>query len=77
VVFRLLTNIHHPTDRTLLGDGGVRVITRSLHKIRKVVGRLRFRDRAHSVGCQVFEIAPQSRKLGRRLKPARRNSIVG
>jgi len=57
------TNIHHPTDSSLLGDG-VRVITRTLHKIRKVVGHLRFRDRTRSVGRRVLEIAEQSRKLG-------------
>ena len=57
------TNIHHPTDSSLLGDG-VRVITRTLHKIRKVVGQVRFRDRTRSVGRRVLEIAAQSRKLG-------------
>ncbi len=57
------TNIHHPTDSSLLGDG-VRVITRTLHKIRKGVGKLRFRDRTRSVRRRVFEIAQQSRKLG-------------
>lgn len=57
------TNIHHPTDSNLLGDG-VRVITRTLHKIRKVVGQLRFRDRTRSVGRRVFAIAQQCRKLG-------------
>src|SRR2546428_7555812 len=41
------TNIHHPTDSTLLQDG-VRVITRTLHKIRRGVGQLRFRDRRRS-----------------------------
>ncbi len=38
------TNIHRPTDSTLLGDG-VRVITRTPHKIRLAVGKLPFRDR--------------------------------
>jgi transposase, IS5 family len=57
------TNIHHPTDSSLLGDG-VRVITRTLHKIRQGVGKLRFRDRTRSVGRRVFAIAEQSRKLG-------------
>ena len=31
------TNIHHPTDSTLLGDG-VRVLTRIMRKITKIVG---------------------------------------
>jgi transposase, IS5 family len=57
------THIHHPTDSSLLGDG-VRVITRTLHKIRQKLGALRFRDRTRSVGRRVFEIAQQSRKLG-------------
>jgi len=57
------TNIHYPTDSSLLGDG-VRVITRALHKIRQAVGQLRFRDRTRSVGRRVFAIAEQSRKLG-------------
>lgn len=57
------TNIHHPTDSSLLGDG-VRVITRTLHKIQQAVGRLRFRDRTRSVARRVFAIAEQSRKLG-------------
>ena len=57
------TNIHYPTDSSLLGDG-VRVITRTLHKIRQAVGKLRFRDRTRSVGRRVFAIAEQSRKLG-------------
>src|SRR2546426_61712 len=61
------TNIHHPTDSTLLQDG-VRVITRTLHKIRRRVGKLRFRDRTRSVSRRVFAIAVESRKLGRKDK---------
>src|SRR5204862_6123534 len=57
------TNIHHPTDGTLLQDG-VRVLTRTLHKIRRVVGKLRFRDRTRSVSRRVFATATESRKLG-------------
>ena len=56
------TNIHHPTDSTLLEDG-VRVITRTLHKIRQVV-KVRFRDRTRSVRRRVFQIVQQSRKVG-------------
>jgi hypothetical protein len=44
----------------------VRVITRTLHKMRQVVGNLRFRDRTRSVGRRVLEIAEQSSKLGER-----------
>ena len=57
------SNIHYPTDSSLLGDG-VRVITRTLHKIRKVMGKLRFRDRSRSVKRSIFAIVQQSRKLG-------------
>jgi len=57
------TNIHHPTDSSLLGDG-VRVITRTLYKIRRLVGPLRFRDRTRSVGRRLLEIAQQSRQPG-------------
>jgi IS5 family transposase len=31
------TNIHYPTDSTLLGDG-VRVLTRAMRKITDIVG---------------------------------------
>src|SRR3989442_1432216 len=57
------TNIHHPTDSTLLQDG-VRVITRTLHKIRRWVGQLRFRDRRRSASRRVFSIAVECRQLG-------------
>jgi IS5 family transposase len=57
------TNIHYPADSALLQDG-VRVMTRTLHKMRKLVGKLRFRDRTRSVGHHVFAIVQQSRKLG-------------
>ena len=57
------TNIHHPTDSSLLQDG-VRVVTRTLHKVRRLVGQLRFRDRTRSVARRVLEIAQASRKPG-------------
>jgi len=59
------TNIHYPTDSSLLADG-VRVITRTLQKVRLVIGadKLRFRDRTRSIGRRVLAIAQQSRKLG-------------
>lgn len=57
------TNIHYPTDSTLLQDG-VRVITRTMGKIRRVAGQLRFRDRTRSVARRVFQIVLASRKLG-------------
>ncbi len=59
------TNIHHPTDSTLLGDG-VRVITRTVKKMEGLVGKVkaRFRDRSRSVRHRVFEIVQQSRRVG-------------
>jgi transposase, IS5 family len=57
------TNIHHPTDSSLLQDG-VRVVTRTLDRIRRLVGQLRFRDRTRSIARRVLEIAQASRKPG-------------
>jgi IS5 family transposase len=44
------TDIHYPTDSTLLGDG-VRVLTRAMKKIAQLAGRVgtKLRDRARSV----------------------------
>jgi IS5 family transposase len=44
------TNIHHPTDSSLLGDG-VRVLTRTMKKITKIAGEVgtKLRDRSRSV----------------------------
>ncbi len=41
------TDIHHPTDTTLLGDG-VRVLTRTMTKITKIAGAVgtKLRDRS-------------------------------
>ena len=55
------TNIHYPTDATLLADG-VRVLTRGLRRIGDLV-----RDRARSVARRVFEIAQRSRTAGSRV----------
>lgn len=61
------TNIHHPTDSTLLADG-VRVVTRTLQRL----GR-RSRNRARSVARRVFELAQRSRTAGGRSAPAIRD----
>jgi IS5 family transposase len=55
------TNIHYPTDSTLMGDG-VRVLTRVMKKV-AVVGEAgtKFRDRSRSVKRRVLEIAYASR----------------
>jgi IS5 family transposase len=52
------TNIHYPTDSTLLGDG-VRVLTRTMRKISEIVGAAgtKLRDRSRSVKFRLFEIA--------------------
>jgi Transposase domain (DUF772) len=44
------TNIHHPTDSTLLGDG-VRVLTRTMKKITEIAGKVgtKLRDRSRGV----------------------------
>jgi IS5 family transposase len=57
------TNIHYPTDATLLADG-VRVLTRTLRRLGKQV-----RKRTRAVGRRVFEIAQRSRTAGPRVSP--------
>jgi IS5 family transposase len=56
------TNIHYPTDSTLLGDG-VRVLTRLMKKVTEVVGQVgsRLRDRTRSVRRRLLEVARASR----------------
>ena len=72
------TNIHYPTDSSLLGDG-VRVLTRTMKKITKIAGAAgaKLRDRSRSVKLRVLEIAraarskakPSQEKLKRGLRP--------
>jgi IS5 family transposase len=59
------TNIHHPTDSTLLGDG-VRVLTRIMKKITAIAGATgtRLRNRSRSVKLRVLEIARVARAKG-------------
>lgn len=56
------TNIHYPTDSTLLNDG-VRVLTRVMKKITAVAGKAgtKLRDRSRSVKRYVLNIARASR----------------
>jgi transposase, IS5 family len=56
------TNIHYPTDSSLLGDG-VRVLTRVMKKITGIVGEVgaQLRDRSRSVKYRVMEIARAAR----------------
>jgi IS5 family transposase len=59
------TNIHHPTDSSLLGDGA-RVLTRVVKKIQAAAGGLKtkVRDRMRSVKRKVVAIAIASRQKG-------------
>ena len=82
------TNIHHPTNSSLLGDG-VRVLIRTMKKITQIVGEAgtKLRDRSRSVKLRVLDIARAARSkagdsIGRMInqKPgmsARRRSQFG
>jgi transposase, IS5 family len=56
------TNIHYPTDSSLLGDG-VRVLTRVMKKIGSIAGEAgaKLRDRSRSVKLRVLDIARAAR----------------
>src|SRR5713226_4735219 len=60
------TDIHYPTDSSLLADG-VRVLTRTMKRLgaRARGAASRVRDRTRSVGRRVFEIAQRTRAAGR------------
>ncbi len=59
------TNIHYPTDSSLLGDGA-RVLTRTMKKIEAQAGGLRrkIRDRMRTVKKRVLAIALAARQPG-------------
>jgi transposase, IS5 family len=59
------TDIHHPTDSTLLGDG-VRVLTRIMRKITNIAGAAgtKLRDRNRSVKLRLLEIGRVARAKG-------------
>jgi IS5 family transposase len=59
------TNIHYPTDSSLLGDG-VRVLTRVMKTITKIAGEVgtKLRDRSRSVKLRVLDIARAARGKG-------------
>jgi IS5 family transposase len=63
------TNIHYPTDSSLLGDG-VRVLTRTMKKITALAGEVgaRLRDRSRSVKLRMLDIARAARS---KAKPSR------
>jgi IS5 family transposase len=56
------TNIHYPTDSTLMGDG-VRVLTRVMKKVAAAAGEAgaKFRDRSRSVKRHILTIAYAAR----------------
>lgn len=56
------TNIHYPTDSTLMGDG-VRVLTRAVRKLAAAVGHadIKLRDRSRSVKRSILQIAYAAR----------------
>ena len=59
------TNVHYPTDSSLLGDG-VRVLTRVMKKIGRIAGDVgtKLRDRSRSVKLRVLDIARAARAKG-------------
>ena len=59
------TNIHYPTDSSLLGDG-VRVLTRVMKKITKIAGEVgtKLHDRSRSVKLRMLDIARAARAKG-------------
>jgi len=59
------TNIHYPTDSSLLGDG-VRVLTRAMKRIAATVGDAgaKLRDRSRSVKYRILEIGRAARSKG-------------
>jgi IS5 family transposase len=59
------TNVHYPTDSSLLGDG-VRVLIRTMKKITKIAGDVgtRLRDRSRTVKLRVLDIARAARAKG-------------
>ncbi len=59
------TNIHYPTESSLLGEG-VRVLTRTMQKIQAKVGEVgkKVRNRIRSVGHRLLEIGRASRRPG-------------
>jgi IS5 family transposase len=59
------TNIHYPTDSSLLGDG-VRVLTRTMRQVTAIAGQVgaTLRDRRRSVTRRLWEIGRIARSKG-------------
>ncbi len=60
------TNVHYPTDSSLLGDG-VRVLIRTMKKITRIAGEVgtKLCDRGRSVKLRVLDIARAARAKGK------------
>ena len=71
------TNIHYPTDSSLLGDGA-RVLTRTMKKIETKAGGLkkRIRDRMRTVKKRVLAIALSGRQPGEQAEQRRRKQYA-
>ena len=73
------TNIHYPTDSSLLGDG-VRVLTRAMKKITAIAGAVgtKLRDRSRSEGkiVSVFEPSTEIIRKGKTSKPTEFGKMV-
>ena len=72
------SNIHYPTDSSLLGDG-TRVLTRTMKKIESKSGGLKrkVRDRMRSIRKRVLAIALSTRLLGPRGRRAEKAAVSG
>ena len=59
------TNVHYPTDSSLLGDG-VRVLTRTMKQVTTIAGKVgaTVRDRSRSVKFRLLEIGRIARSKG-------------
>jgi IS5 family transposase len=71
------TDIHYPTDSTLLGDG-VRVLTRIMKKVTAVAGKAgtQMRDRSRSAKLKVLAIARASRNKTEQGRQKMKNAYV-
>jgi IS5 family transposase len=69
------TNVHYPTDSSLLGDG-VRVLTRTMQRLNSVVKTTteKIRSRMRSTSRRVMEIARASRSRGKGVEEKRKRS---
>jgi transposase, IS5 family len=71
------TNIHYPTDSSLLGDGA-RVLTRTMKRVEKKAGGLKqkIRDRMRTVKKRVVAIALATRQTGPRREERQRRQYA-